>query len=360
MTAPEGFSIKLASNIEASAATKWLVEGLWAEAGVGVIGGEPKCGKSFMALDLAFAVASGKPCLRRFKVGERGPVLLFSAEDGPSAVRARLDGIAAASGSSVDGLPIHVIEEPFLLLDDEEHRVKLTRALESIRPRLLMLDPYVRLQRSDENQSGSVAPILGFLRSLNRTFHVAIVVVHHAKKSSGKMRAGQALRGSGDFHAWGDSNLYLRRIEKRIVLSAEHRAAEAPDDMTLELSKAGGGLALRLTGESPPEEQRTGSARERIEVVLAAAKAPLTVREIRALCRVRTVKVCRVLSELTGEGVVERSQKGYALRRDRAAASQNGHGGGVAEGNGNGKPESVPRSPAPTPAEMEVEGGVEG
>jgi hypothetical protein len=35
---------------------------------VGIVGGEPKCCKSFLALDLAVAVASGTACLRRFPV----------------------------------------------------------------------------------------------------------------------------------------------------------------------------------------------------------------------------------------------------------------------------------------------------
>lgn len=47
---------------------RWLVEGLWAERAVGIVGGEPKCCKSFLALDLAVSVASGRPCLRRYPV----------------------------------------------------------------------------------------------------------------------------------------------------------------------------------------------------------------------------------------------------------------------------------------------------
>ena len=45
---------------------RWLIEGLWADQAVGIVGGEPKCCKSFLALDIAVAVASGVPCLRRF------------------------------------------------------------------------------------------------------------------------------------------------------------------------------------------------------------------------------------------------------------------------------------------------------
>ena len=58
---------------------RWLVDGLWSDEAVGIIGGEPKCGKSFLALDLAVAVAAGIPCLRRFAVSRPGRVLLYPA-----------------------------------------------------------------------------------------------------------------------------------------------------------------------------------------------------------------------------------------------------------------------------------------
>jgi RecA-family ATPase len=72
-----------------SSAPSWLIEGLWSAQAVGIIGGEPKCCKSFLALDLAVAVASGTPCLRCFPAGQRGPVLLFAAEDDALVVRRR-------------------------------------------------------------------------------------------------------------------------------------------------------------------------------------------------------------------------------------------------------------------------------
>ncbi len=74
---------------------RWLVTGLWAEEAVGIVGGEPKCSKSFLALDLAVSVASGTPCLRRFPVSRPGGVLLFAAEDALHVVRRRLEGICA-------------------------------------------------------------------------------------------------------------------------------------------------------------------------------------------------------------------------------------------------------------------------
>ena len=77
---------------------RWLVTGLWSEQAVGIVGGEPKCCKSFLALDLAVAVASGTACLRRFPVARPGRVLLYAAEDALHVVRRRLEGICAAAG----------------------------------------------------------------------------------------------------------------------------------------------------------------------------------------------------------------------------------------------------------------------
>jgi len=59
----------------------WMIEGLWSAEAVGIIGGEPKSFKTFLALDLAVAVATGAPCLRRFPTHRTGAVLLYAAED---------------------------------------------------------------------------------------------------------------------------------------------------------------------------------------------------------------------------------------------------------------------------------------
>ena len=59
--------------------SRWLVTGLWSCEAVGIVGGEPKCCKSFLAPYLAVAVASGAPALRRFPVAAPGRVLLYAA-----------------------------------------------------------------------------------------------------------------------------------------------------------------------------------------------------------------------------------------------------------------------------------------
>jgi hypothetical protein len=161
---------------------RWLVDGLWSEEAVGIIGGEPKCCKSFLALDLAVAVAAGIPCLRRFAVSRPGRVLLYPAEDALHIVRRRLEGICAATGVSLADLDVQVITAPSLRLDLEADRARLDATVARLKPRLLVLDPFVRLHRIDENVSGDVAPLLAFLRELQRRHAVAVAVVHHAER----------------------------------------------------------------------------------------------------------------------------------------------------------------------------------
>ena len=164
---------------------RWLVSGLWSEEAVGIIGGEPKCCKSFLALDLAVSVAAGTPCLRRFDVPNPGRVLLYAAEDALHIVRRRLDGICAAGGLDLADLDVQVITAPSLRLDLDADRASLDETIVRLKPRLLVLDPFVRLHRIDENVSGEVAPLLAYLRDLQRRHGVAVIVVHHARKGAG-------------------------------------------------------------------------------------------------------------------------------------------------------------------------------
>jgi len=293
---------------------RWLIEGLWGAEAVGIIGGEPKCCKSFLALDLAVAVAAGVPCLRRYAVPHSGRVLLYAAEDALATVRRRLEGIAAAAGVELADLDIQVITAPTLRLDLDADRRSLALTVAKLQPRLLILDPFVRLHRIDENASGEVAPLLAYLRELQRRHHVAVLVVHHAKKGAGRARAGQALRGSSEFHAWGDSNLYLRREGDTLTLTVEHRAAPSQKPMRIELVEAAEALALQVADRSEPATPAPSSLDERIASALADAASPLPFGELRSKCRVRTATLYERLAALTATGrIVKAGDGGYRL-----------------------------------------------
>jgi hypothetical protein len=293
--------------------SRWLVTGLWSEQAVGIIGGEPKCCKSFLALDLAVAVASGTPCLRRFAVARSGGVLLYAAEDALHIVRQRLEGICAATGLLLADLDIQVITAPSVRLDLDADRRNLQETVAKLQPRLLILDPFVRLHRIDENASGEVAPLLAYLRELQRRHAVAVLVVHHAKKGGGSVRAGQALRGSSEFHAWGDSNLYLRRDGDDLSLAVEHRAAPSSKPMRIELVQRGDALALEVVVQPATMTPVPPALDARIIAALADAEPALPFSKLRERCRVRAATLSQRLAALAAEGRLIKTTGGYRL-----------------------------------------------
>jgi hypothetical protein len=291
----------------------WMIEGLWGAEAVGIIGGEPKCGKTFLALDLAIAVATGAPCLRRFPTRRTGAVLLYAAEDSYVILRQRLQGIAAAAGVDFETLNIHIICVPTLRLDRADHQRALRATVARLRPALLSLDPFVRLHAIDENVAAEVAPLLAYLRSLQREFHTSVALVHHARKGAAHERGGQALRGSSDLHAWGDSNLHLRRHGKAQYLDIEHRAAPGTDKLPLALVTNPPALALEVVDQAQSSDHSELSPRQRIEQVLAAATEPVTQRQLRQAVHMRASHVAEVLMQLLASGRVCRCADGYRL-----------------------------------------------
>ncbi len=295
--------------------TQWLVQDLWADQAVGILGGEPKCCKSFLALDLAVSVASGAACLRQFPVRRTGKVLLFPAEDSLAIVRERLEGIAAAAQVSLGSLPIDVITAPSLRLDTPGDRQRLTHTVQTHQPILLILDPLIRLHRVDENDASQIAGLLSFLRELQRQFQLAVLLVHHARKDSNSSRPGQALRGSSELHGWGDSNLYLRRRGADLTLSTEHRAAPSQDHIPLQLTQSPSALALSVLSQSaPPAPNPEVSAMDRVLQALAQLSEPASVQQLRKLCGIRTATLCSCLAQLSQQGVVRHDAKGYQLK----------------------------------------------
>ena len=297
---------------------RWLIDSLWARAGVGIVGGAPKCCKSWLGLDMALSVASATPCLGAFPVLESGSVLLYMAEDSTAIVKERLTGLCCHRGLDLATLPIDVITAPTVRLDLERDQQRLAETVRQQQPRLLLLDPFVRLHRIDENHAGDVSAILAYLRALQRQYDLALVVVHHARKNGpAGVQAGQGLRGSGDFHAWGDSNLYLRRQQNHLLLTIEHRAAQAPDPLSLSLvhSERGDDTHLELAG-TPTDDPKSRSPTAHtlgtdLMRVLAQATQPLTRADLRAALHVRNERLGEALQRLTTDGAICRHGQGW-------------------------------------------------
>jgi hypothetical protein len=294
---------------------RWLIEGLWGAAAVGFIGGPPKCCKSYLGLDMALSVATGTPCLGTYAVIEPGPALVYLAEDALSVVRERAETLARHRGLPLAEVNLHVITAPRLRLDQPADRGRLFETARRLHPRMLLLDPLVRLHAVDENSATEVAQLLAGLRELQRGLDLAIVLVHHTRKAvPAGMAAGQGLRGSTDLHAFGDSNLYLRRLRGQLLLTMEHRAAAAPDPVGLELvTTEEQTIHLAVTSpvasfEAPHEMDLDRAVLDTLE------RRPVMSRHaLRKDLAVQNERLGRTLVRLEGQGQIRRGPDGWRL-----------------------------------------------
>lgn len=278
----------------------WLIDGLWGDQAVGFIGGPPKSAKTWLSLELAVAVASGQPCLGRYAVRARGHVLLYAAEDSAQEIKYRVSAVAQIRGiEHLERLAVGLITEHDLRLDNLEHQERLAATIEKVRPRLLVLDPLVRLHRSDENSASEVSILLDYLRQLQRRYALAVILVHHVRKSPAD-QPGQALRGSGDLHAWSDSSLYLLRRKDRLELHAEHRCFPSPPPLSIALETEPH-PHLRIVGDANDEEPETSDALAD-RVLAALATTPLTRPVLRQRLGVRNERLGDTLATLEAAG----------------------------------------------------------
>lgn len=290
-------------------APRWLVDGLWSAEGVGVIGGAPKCGKTWLSLELALGVAAGADVLGRFPVDSPGPVLVYGAEDRAEQLRERMEAICAARSLELAALPIGLIAVPSLRLDDECDFERLQATVMHHQPRLLILDPLVRLHRCDENSAGEMSLLLASLRALQREHAVALVLVHHLSKAP-FVRPGQALRGSGDLHAWGDSNLYLRHRSGDLLLYVEHRAAPSPEPFAIDLVTEPAAHLEVVDRQAAPAPAAAAAVAERVLIVLGR-DGPLTREQLRSELRTRNATLGEALVRLRADGCIERGEGGF-------------------------------------------------
>jgi hypothetical protein len=306
--------VRVAELADDEIAERWLVEQLWCAHSVGVIGGAPKCAKTWLGLDMALSVATGTPCLGKYTVPEPGPVLIYLAEDALPAVRARIDGMARHRSLDLDEVEIHVVTIPVLRLDQDRDRTRLWETVRRLRPRLLVLDPLVRLHGIDENHAGDVAELLGYFRRLQRQLGLSVLLVHHTRKNAGDgVAAGLGLRGSGDIHAFGDSNLYLRRTEEHLILSSEHRAAPASSPVYLQLVVTDA-ETTHLEVIAEPDHENGPGLEEQVLNLLARGEM-LTRTRLRDALAIKNERLGAVLESLERDGKVGRTPRGWhALR----------------------------------------------
>lgn len=231
---------------------QWLIKDIWTKGGCGFISGAPKSYKSWMAIDMAVSVATGKPFLNQdqFKVNTPGKVLYLQEEDDLLLVMERMQTITEGKSPEhywggqvkyrndtliwegpVAPMPIGMHVQTGFIASDEGWQSWLDEVIEENDFALVIIDTLGTTAGDiDTDSSGEMMNrLLKPLKVLAQKHRTSICIVHHNKKSAGVGRAGNDMLGSVALHAWVDCALYARSKDAKGEVAIEREAKLAQD-----------------------------------------------------------------------------------------------------------------------------------
>lgn len=181
---------------------KWTVDR--AMSGMTVLWGRPGSGKSFVAVSMAAAVASGRPWMGRSVT--QGPVIYGAGEGGVPNVGMRIQ--AALRGMNApwyedefsdpwdEQVPdLFILGGGYNLLAGPQG---LLEAIGDIRPSLIVLDTLQRyFGGGNENQQDDMGKFVESVGRIQEHFDCAVLIVHHANRR-GQVRGSSVLDASAD------------------------------------------------------------------------------------------------------------------------------------------------------------------
>jgi archaellum biogenesis ATPase FlaH len=228
---------------------EWLVEGAVSVGSVNLLSGESGTGKSWVSIDLAGSVASGRPFAGL--TVHRRPVLYVDGENPPAVVKERLRDL---------GIKPH---QDFYIWggwnDDPPPGPDDPRVMEFAREQkaLLIWDSFVEFNPGDEMSATDTRQFMKKFRALANE-GATVLILHH----TGKATTSQDYRGSSDIKAGVDTAYRLESEERREgkihrlkMVNFKSRAA-AGRDFRLEFAPGEGFRGIGFAGAAPkPEEQ---------------------------------------------------------------------------------------------------------
>jgi hypothetical protein len=223
---------------------RWLIKNLIETDSFGEIFGEPGCGKSFMAIELACCVATGTPFFG-YEIKYRGPVYYLAAEGRGGLVR-RFRAWSIARGIPFEGAPLFLNETPLVLIDE----LSCKNAIAALRkkadelqapPSLIILDTWSRNLGGDDSSPQDAAMGVTALDQVRSCFQNVSCIHHSGQAVKDRSRGWSGLRAAVDFEF---------RMEKGsdgiLRLSCtKNKEAEIPEPMAFKFA----GIDLGVKGE---------------------------------------------------------------------------------------------------------------
>jgi Fe2+ or Zn2+ uptake regulation protein len=278
--------------------TLWVVPELVAE-GLTLLAAKPKLGKSWLALGLALAVASGGTALGQVQV-EQGDVLYLALEDSPKRLRARTGQLL--QGQAAPERLEYATSWPRL----DEGGLRLLEVWLQGHPdaRLLILDTLAKIRGQARSGTlyGDDYASLEQVQRLAHDYGVGVLVIHHTGKESredplDEVNATQGLNGVAD-------NILVLRRERgksQATLIGDGRELNGIE-LTLAFDATTG--AWRQV-EAPPEDQPKTPERAEILDLLKASAAPLSPKQIAEALEKHPSTMRSILPKMVQEGLVK-------------------------------------------------------
>jgi len=189
----------------------------------------PKTKKSWMATDLAIAIASGSLWLGTFQT-ERSRALMIDNELHAETIAHRIPQVAAARGIPIESLFDHLSVLPLRgHLRDVNTLQNVLDNLEPDRYQLIVLDALYRVMppEMDENNNVGMTRLYDQIDEAANRLKCAFVLVHHTSKGN---QAGKVVTdvgaGAGSQSRATDTHLVLRphHVDGVVVLDATTRS----------------------------------------------------------------------------------------------------------------------------------------
>ena len=245
-------------------APQYLIEGLIEQQSLCQMFGEPGSGKSFVAIDIACSVGSGKDFHSRPVV--RGPVV-FVAGEGRRGVVRRVNAWAKVHSIKLNDMSLYV-SRTAVGINNGNNLAELKAEIRDIAeefgsPALIILDTLARnFGDGDENDTRDMTSFIAEVDRLNDEFHCASLIVHHAGHGEkGRARGSSALKGALD------TEYKISKQEDRIrMLCSKMKDDDEPEPMCFYLipvdmgeDEAGASInsaVLEFRGTAAPESAR--------------------------------------------------------------------------------------------------------
>jgi len=206
-----------------------VIHGLLREGETMNIIASPKTGKSWPTLDLAIAVATGRPWLGRYETVP-GDVLIIDNELHRETSAHRIPRVAHARGVAMREMDDRIFVDNLRgRLQDIFTLAPYFAALEPGRFKVIVLDAFYRFMPAggDENDNGTMANIYNRLDAFADTLDCCFVLIHHSTKGSQSAKSVTDVgAGAGAQSRATDTHLVLRPHEEHgaVVLDAAVRS----------------------------------------------------------------------------------------------------------------------------------------